>query len=339
MVSFKKNLLKKFSFLVLSALFFSGCSSSKSSVLKIAFSPYSDPESIITNTKPLEEMLKLQLKKRGYEISSIQMTVGTSYEAVGEALSAGSVDAGFISGGTYVLFDQEVDVLLTALRSAINKDSPNPAEWNDGTIEKETGDYATGYRSIIIAGPSEKGRALQDKINAGELLTWEDLNEATWAVMSPASASGYQYPSLWLKQNYGKRISDLKSTLRSDSYSTSIARLASGQADIMVSYGHIRIKNAPLWQKKFGGTASMQEQTGIIGVTPLVYNDTISVSKKSKLFTDKGFREAFAESMIEIGKTEEGRAIIEKTFSQKGYVKAKSSDYDSERQVQSEIKK
>ena len=30
------------------------------------------------------------------------MTVGTSYTAVGEALSAGSADIGFISGGNYV---------------------------------------------------------------------------------------------------------------------------------------------------------------------------------------------------------------------------------------------
>ena len=29
-------------------------------------------------------------------------------------------------------------------------------------------------------------------------LTWDDLNDATWAVMGPTSASGYIYPSLWL---------------------------------------------------------------------------------------------------------------------------------------------
>ena len=54
------------------------------------------------------------------------MTVGTSYTAVGEALSAGSADIGFISGGNYVLFSDDCDVLLTALRYAINKDSENP---------------------------------------------------------------------------------------------------------------------------------------------------------------------------------------------------------------------
>ena len=66
------------------------------------------------------------------------MTVGTSYTAVGEALSAGSADIGFISGGNYVLFSDDCDVLLTALRYGINKDSENPADWNDGTIEENT---------------------------------------------------------------------------------------------------------------------------------------------------------------------------------------------------------
>lgn len=322
---------------LLASFLFAGCSQ-KSQTLKICFSPYMEPESIMTNTAPMAEMIKAQMENHGFKLDKVELSVGTSYEAVGEALAAGTVDAGFISGGTYVLFDEEVDVILTALRSAINKDSPDPRDWNDGTIEKETGDYATGYRSILLAGPSPKGKALQEKVARGEALTWEDLNSATWAVMSPASASGYQYPSLWLQKNYGKSISDLKNAIRSDSYTTSVARLASQQADILVSYGHIRIKNAPKWEG-FGGTAPMAEQTGFIGITDPVYNDTISVSKKSKLMANKKFRDAFAQSMIEIGQSETGRIIIEATFSQKGYVPATSSDYDNERLVQAQIRK
>ena len=49
---------------------------------------------------------------------NVDMTVGTSYTAVGQALSAGSADIGFISGGNYVLFSDDCDVLLTALRYA-----------------------------------------------------------------------------------------------------------------------------------------------------------------------------------------------------------------------------
>lgn len=235
--------------------------------LKIAFSPYSDADTITTATEPLENLLKEELLTKGYDVADIDMTVGTSYTAVGEALSAGSADIGFISGGNYVLFSDDCDVLLTALRYAINKDSEDPKDWNDGTIEENTDQMSTYYRSIILAGPSEKGQELLAKVNNGEELTWDDLNSATWAVMGPTSASGYIYPSLWLQERYGKTLADLDNAVQSDSYTTSLARLASGQADVMVSFGHIRTKNAKDWKEKLGGTDEMVNQTGIIGVT------------------------------------------------------------------------
>ena len=95
--------------------------------LKIAFSPYADADQITTATEPLEQLLQAKLLEKGYDVKEIDMTVGTSYTAVGEALSAGSADIGFISGGNYVLFSEDCDVLLTALRYAINKDSEDPA--------------------------------------------------------------------------------------------------------------------------------------------------------------------------------------------------------------------
>ena len=293
--------------------------------LKIAFSPYADADLISESTEPLEELLKAKLLEKGYDVGEIDMTVGTSYTAVGEALSAGSADLGFISGGNYVLFSDDCDVLLTALRYAINKDSENPADWNDGTIEENTEDMSTYYRCILLAGPSEKGQELLSKVNAGEELTWDDLNSATWAVLNPTSASGYIYPSLWLQEHYGKGISDLDNVVECDSHTTSVARLAAGQVDVMVSYGHIRIKNAPIWESDFGGTAPMVEQTGVIGVTDGIYNDMIAYSKTSDTTAD------------ELAQTEEGQEIFG-VFSQVGYDWGSDSDYDGERAAQALLK-
>ena len=305
--------------------------------LKIAFSPYADADQITTATGPLEALLQEKLLEKGYDVKEVDMTVGTSYTAVGEALSAGSADIGFISGGNYVLFSDDCDVLLTALRYAINKDSENPADWNDGTIEENTTDMSTYYRCIILAGPTEKGRELQDKVNRGEALTWEDLNGATWSVLGPTSASGYIYPCLWLQDNYGKGISDLDHVVQSDSHTTSVARLATGQVDVMVSYGHIRIKNAPVWESELGGTGPMAEQTGVIGVTKGIYNDMIAYSKTSAAMADEGFRKALGEAFIEIASTDEGRDIIS-VFSQVGYTWGQDSDYDGERAAQALLK-
>lgn len=305
--------------------------------LKIAFSPYADADQIVTATEPLEQLLQAKLLGKGYDVKEIDLTVGTSYTAVGEALSAGSADIGFISGGNYVLFSNDCDVLLTALRYAINKDSENPADWNDGTIEENTKDMSTYYRCIILAGPTQKGQELLAKVNNGEELTWDDLNSATWSVLGPTSASGYIYPCLWLQNNYGKGISDLENVVQSDSHTTSVARLAAGQVDVMVSYGHIRIKNAPIWESDFGGTAPMAEQTGVIGVTEGIYNDMIAYSKTSDTMADEAFRQALGEAFIEIAETDEGREIIS-VFSQVGYTWGQDSDYDGERAAQELLK-
>lgn len=305
--------------------------------LKIAFSPYADADTIVASTEPLEALLHDKLLEKGYDVQDIDMTVGTSYTAVGQALSAGSADIGFISGGNYVPFSGDCDVLLTALRYGINKDSENPADWNDGAIEENTADMSTYYRCVILAGPTETGRALQEKVDNGEALTWDDLNSATWSVLSPTSASGYIYPCLWLQEHFGKGISDLDHVVQSDSHTTSVARLASGQVDVMVSYGHIRIKNAPIWESDFGGTAPMAEQTGIIGVTDGIYNDMIAYSKASDLMADEAFRQALGEAFIELAETDEGKEIIS-VFSQVGYTWGSDADYDGERAAQQLLK-
>ncbi|MDO4475489.1 MAG: PhnD/SsuA/transferrin family substrate-binding protein [Lachnospiraceae bacterium] len=305
--------------------------------LKIAFSPYADADTIIASTEPLEALLHDVLLEKGYDVQDISMTVGTSYTDVGEALSAGSADLGFISGGNYVLYSDDCDVLLTALRKAINKDSLNAADWNDGTIEEYTDDLSTYYRCILLAGPTEKGRELQDKVNAGEELTWDDLNSATWAVLNPTSASGYIYPCLYLQEKYGKGISDLDNVVESDSHTTSISRLAAGQVDVCVSYGHIRIKNAPVWESDFGADGPMAEQTGIIGVTEGIYNDMIAYSKTSEVMKDEDFRQAVGEAFIEIGNSPEGQEIIS-VFSQVGYEWGDDANYDGERAAQELLK-
>ena len=99
--------------------------------LRIAFVPSREPEEIITATEPLKQMLTDELAKLGYDVGEVDITVGTSYEAVGEALAAGTADVGLIPGGTYVLYDDGCDVLLTATRDGLSIDSDNAKDWND----------------------------------------------------------------------------------------------------------------------------------------------------------------------------------------------------------------
>ena len=278
-----KKFLALLSVLVLSMSMLVGCGSKSASndELVVYFVPSRDPAEILEATKPLSEMLKAELSKLGYDFEKVKIEVGTSFEAVGEALSSGTAQVGFIPGGTYVLYDDGVDVALTATRFGLNHDSENPADWNTSPTEN-TDKKVKYYRSLIIAGPSEKGQELAAKINNGEKLTLEDIQNATWGISSnTTSPAGYIYPSLWLKENFGISITDLKNKVALDNYATSLSQLASGQIDVMVTYADARLDYAEQWNSNFGRTASIWDETNVIGVTDGVYNDTISVTKDS----------------------------------------------------------
>ena len=300
--------------------------------LRVAFVPSKDPDEIVTATEPLKDMLKAELSEAGYEVENVDITVGTSFEAVGEALSAGTADVAFIPGGTYVMYDDGAEVILTATRGAINKDSDNAADWNDGEATVFTDKQAVSYRSLIIAGPSAKGQELAAKVNSGEELTWDDLNSANWSVMSTTSPAGYIYPTIWLENRYGKTITDLNSVVTADSYGSAMARLAAGQIDVMVSYADVRQDNVDKWTSEFGRSESIWDETNIIGVTPGIYNDTVSVSKHSDIMDDD-LKAALQQAFINIGNSEEGKEVIS-IYSHTGYQKATDADYDNERRAQ-----
>ena len=119
--------------------------------LKVAFVPSREPQEIITATEPLKQLLKDELAKEGYEVGEVEITVGTTYEAVGEGLEAGTIDVGLIPGGTYVLYDDGAEVILTATRDSLNKDSDNPKDWNVGH-PTEASDYCRSLRQGSGAG-------------------------------------------------------------------------------------------------------------------------------------------------------------------------------------------
>lgn len=304
--------------------------------LNVYFVPSREPQEIVTATEPLKDMLKSELGKEGYDIGEVVITVGTSYEAVGEALSAGTADIGLIPGGTYVLYDDGAEVILTATRDALSKNFDSAKDWNDGKATEGTTDQATSYRALIIAGPSEKGKALADKVNKGEALTFEDLDGANWSVMSSSSPAGYIYPSLWLQDNFQKNILNLSHAVQSDSYGSAFARLASGQVDVLCTYADARRDYEEKWKSEYGRAGSIWEETGVIGVTPPIFNDTVSVSKTSKIMDD-AFITAVQNAFINIGNTEEGKKVIA-IYSHNGYKPAQSSDYDNERAAQKMIK-
>ena len=95
--------------------------------------------------------------------------MGTSYEAVGEALSAGTCRRGPDPG-------RHLCTVRRRMRRAADRHPRRPVHRfrqrqgleRSTPLPKPPTNQVTSYRALMIAGPSEKGKALAAKVNAGE---------------------------------------------------------------------------------------------------------------------------------------------------------------------------
>jgi len=95
--------MKKFVALLLAVLMLMSCTAmaeTKMDKLTFQFVPSKDADVIITGTANLPQLVQAEMAKLGYEIGEVEISVGTSYEATGEAMCAGSIDVGWLPGGT-----------------------------------------------------------------------------------------------------------------------------------------------------------------------------------------------------------------------------------------------
>ena len=310
--------------------------------LTLQFVPSKDADVIITGTKNLPQLLQAALLEQGYDVKEIDISVGVSYEATGEAMAAGTIDIGWLPGGTYALFSDEVEVILTATRAGLSNDSTDPKTWNgDANKTLPTDDQVTFYRSLIYATPSAYGKELAAKVNAGEALTWEDLDKANWAVLKNSSSAGYIYPTLWLQDNYGKKLTDLSSVITLAGYGDAFAQAAAEAVDIIVCYADGRRDYEAAWtiatdsadetgKAGMGRADSIWNELNVIGVTPGIYNDTVSITKANPAVYNPEFIAAMQNALINVINTEEGKAIFS-VYSHTGYAVAQDSDYDGAR--------
>ena len=307
--------------------------------LKLQFVPSRPADEIITTTDGLGELLIEELSKRGYEVGEVTIDVSSSFEAAGEALSAGSVDLAWLPSGTYIVYSDEVEVILTATRAGLSNDSTDPKEWNG--LENKTlrdGPQVSYYKGLIYAGPSPKGQELAAKIAAGEKLTWEDVDSAVWGVASSVTSNaGYSFPTKWLMDNFdGKKITDLSQVVQGN-YADNFQKLAAEQVDITVCYADGRTDYEEDWETPtsettskgagWGRPATIWEECNVIGVTDNIYNDTIAITKAKPEVYNEDFIKAFQDSMIAISATEKGKQIIG-IYTHEGYLPAKDSDYE-----------
>ena len=312
--------------------------------LTVIFVPSRPADEILTVTAPLEQLLLDELEEAGYDLAGIEILVSSSYEAAGIAMLAGTGDVAFLPGGTYVMFadtienpNSPVEVILSAARFGLSKDSAEAIDWNDGlaTLDLNGEDgrdekYVSYYKGLIIAGTSVAGREVAAKVNAGTELVWDDIKDLNWCVRSATSSSGYIYPNLWVYTNFdGKTFEDLDNVFETGGYGATMAELAVGTCDVGTIYADARMHYGGSWTEDYGRTDSIWDETDVIGVTGNIMNDTISVSRVN---LDQGIIDAIQQAFINLAQTDAGLAVME-VYNHTNYVVALDSDYDSARDL------
>lgn len=302
----------------------SGCQNNDK-VLRIMFAPTKNPESILNGFGPAKEVILNELNQRGFDFTSVEFSVGDNYEIVGEALASGTADVGFIPSGTYVKFqDEGVKLLLTAQHPQVSISSNDPSDWNANKPTTIVNEPTTIYQGIIVTSNTQKGQELAQKVNNQENLSWEDLNTASWCVGNPTSASGNLYPSMWLDQNYGHKISELEHQVPITGYGDTINSMQSGVCDIGVGYADFRIDYQQSWP-------TIWDDTNVIGVTDYIPYDTISVSQHSSKMSDE-LANALQDIFLHINENPQGLEAI-KSFNVIGYGLPDLHVYEEEKKV------
>jgi len=313
------------------------------SSITLGFVPSSDSSAIFTTTEKLPELLKKELAIHGINVDKITVEVGESYDATGEAMVAGDVDIGWLPGGTYAVYSDDCEAILTATRAGLTVDSTDATDWNNESSPPKKSDSSVSfYRALIYATSTEYGKKLASKVANGEELTWEDLNGARWAIQKVSSSAGYIYPNLWLMKNYdGKQLSDLSDVTALDAgYSEAFAMAANGKIDVFTGYADCRLDYAESWTLPLGSeNKDGREALGcikpiwhdikVIGVTDEIYNDAVAISKQSALYTPE-YIAIIQQSLIDIINSPEGSDVF-RIYNHTGYARATDADYDNER--------
>lgn len=322
--------------------------------------PYDDPTTLIiqfvpsttidsaklTLLKTLEEILEAELLGDGFEIN-VNISVGTSYASVIEAMASGQVHVGFLTAQQYAFvtteYPGEVNVLLTAVRNAYNAqvDGTNLITDTDTIIANANADgydasttdtvKVSSYYSMLLVR-TEDYAAYQA---AG--IDW--LAGKNVATQTTTSGSGYTYPSYLLYQN---DLTFVPWTEGPDAASgevgfttigghqNAVLALLADEVDAAFCFYDARYQSSTqtyfdAWQEA-NPTLNRFEETRVAALTIPIYNDTISALTSLSPALQTAIQDAFMAAIL----TENG-ALALSIYNHSAYLIANDADYDGER--------
>lgn len=295
MKKFKKVLVGLFAILL--AVVATACSNKSNSSkdgytpksLTIQFVPSQAANKLEARAKPLEKMLS---KKLGIPV---HVSMSTDYNTVVEAMKSKKVDVGFLPPDGYVLAHKQgaANVLLQAQRYGVKQPGG-----------QATKNLVNSYRAEILV---KKGSKIK---------SWKDLKGKSISVQNPTSSAGYVFPVAELEEKGLNVPKDCK-LVTVTGHDQAVLNVLNGDTDAAFVF-----EDARNIVKK--DNPKIMDQVVPIYFTKPIPNDTISVIPSMS----KSFRKKLAKAFIAVGKSKEGRKVIESVYSHEGYDYAKDSDFN-----------
>ena len=257
--------------------------------LTIQFVPSQAATKLQARAKPLEKMLS---KRLGIPV---HVSMSTDYNTVVEAMKSKKVDVGFLPPDGYVLAHKQgaADLLLQAERYGVKQPGG-----------KATNQLVKSYRAEILV---KKGTKIKN---------WKDLKGKSISVQNPTSTAGYVFPVAELKQKGLDVTKDCK-LVTVTGHDQAVLNVLNGDTDAAFVF-----EDARNIVKK--DNPKIMSQVVPIYFTKPIPNDTISVIPSMS----KSFRKKLAKAFIAVGKSKEGKKVIESVYSHEGYAYAKDSDFN-----------
>lgn len=268
-------------FLLTSLLILSGCAQffkEEVESIKFVIAPTAIPQELKNASEIFSTELKAYLYEKGYDVKTIDFKVTQTHQEASDALVNQSVDFGFMPVLEYLEHIDSMAVLATGVQEHFER-LENIDDYNASTIETQTKILSPSRRSLIYTGPSQTGQDIYAKFK-NNTLTWIDLNTSTWCHIVVTDMDGYIYPSLWLIDNYERRMGELYDhVLAVKGYPDVMAMLADESCDIAVGPDSLRQDYATLWRsaEDYNRSASIFSEVKVIGMTQEIYDDVVVV--------------------------------------------------------------
>ena len=255
--------------------------------LVLGMVPSREAGAIADSLEPLADMLSERL------LIPVETFISTNYVGLVEAMGNGRVDIGFFGPSAMVqAMDRYDAVPITA------------------SVRYGSSTYKSQF-NVRCDGPIQ---------------SFEDFRGASIAFVDPGSSSGYQFPYVFLKNQYGIDANTDMSTVFAGSHDAAALAVYNGDVDIATSFNDVR-------EDLMDEYPDIMDVVCVMGYTGDIPNDGQVV----RAGLDDQLTAQIQQALIDIAQTEDGQALVNELFNVTAFEPVTSEAYDPVREVLAEF--